>query len=201
MFRNKTRFYGEELLAPRPTPKLGDHPLSAVRDCLFNIFVVTLHIGGRFSIRNLRTRHAVVTGTHRGVWDYWRLNRSPKLYAGLCPVLDLGLYWTQSTLWEWNRIPSVSVKLWGQFLIAFCICADTSDNYWDRNIWILCCYGPMLEWHLAKRPKFCIIYAQTIEKCNVAFELIHLRRTMMMRRCTMHGTHFLGIVHYLRLRL
>jgi hypothetical protein len=28
--------YGEELLAPRPPPKLEDHPLSAVRDCLFN---------------------------------------------------------------------------------------------------------------------------------------------------------------------
>ena len=50
------RFYGEELLAPRPTPKLEDHPLSAVRDCLFNIFAATLHIGGRSSIRNLRTQ-------------------------------------------------------------------------------------------------------------------------------------------------
>jgi hypothetical protein len=39
-------------------------PLSAVRDLLFNIFAATLHIGGRSSIRNLRTRHAVVTGTH-----------------------------------------------------------------------------------------------------------------------------------------
>jgi hypothetical protein len=29
------------LLAPRPTPKLEDHPLSAVRDCLFNIFAAT----------------------------------------------------------------------------------------------------------------------------------------------------------------
>ena len=37
-------FYGEELLAPRPTPKLEDHPLSAVCDCLFSIFVATLHI-------------------------------------------------------------------------------------------------------------------------------------------------------------
>jgi hypothetical protein len=27
----------EVLLAPRPTPKLEDHPLSAVHDCLFNI--------------------------------------------------------------------------------------------------------------------------------------------------------------------
>jgi hypothetical protein len=37
-------FYGGELLAPRPTPKLEDHSLSAVRDCLFNIFAATLHI-------------------------------------------------------------------------------------------------------------------------------------------------------------
>jgi len=64
IFRNNIRFYGEELLAPRPTPKLEDHPLSNVRDCLFNIFACTLHIRGRSSIRNLRTRHAVVTGTH-----------------------------------------------------------------------------------------------------------------------------------------
>jgi hypothetical protein len=35
-------FHGEELLASRPTPKLKDHPLSAVRDCLFNIFAATL---------------------------------------------------------------------------------------------------------------------------------------------------------------
>jgi hypothetical protein len=53
-------FEGEELLALRPTPKLKYHPLSAVRDCLFNTFAATL----RSSIRNLRTRHAVVTGTH-----------------------------------------------------------------------------------------------------------------------------------------
>jgi hypothetical protein len=36
-------FYCEELLAPRPTPKLEDHPLSAVHDLLFNIFAATLH--------------------------------------------------------------------------------------------------------------------------------------------------------------
>jgi hypothetical protein len=43
MVRNIIIFYGEELLAPRPTPKLEDHPLSAVRDCLFNVFAATLH--------------------------------------------------------------------------------------------------------------------------------------------------------------
>jgi hypothetical protein len=50
-------FQSEELLAPRPTPKLEEHPLYAVRDCLFNIFAATPHVGGRSSIRN-------PTGTH-----------------------------------------------------------------------------------------------------------------------------------------
>jgi hypothetical protein len=50
--RNKIRFYGEELLAPRPTLKLEDHPLSAVRDCiLFSVFAAVLRIGSRSSIR------------------------------------------------------------------------------------------------------------------------------------------------------
>ena len=64
LFRNMIRFYSEELLAPHPTPKLEDHPLSAVPDCLFNRFATVLHIGGRSSLRNVRTRHAVVTATH-----------------------------------------------------------------------------------------------------------------------------------------
>jgi hypothetical protein len=56
-------FSGKELLAPCPTP------LSAVRDCLFNKCIATLHIGGRSSLHNLRTRHAVVTGTQLFRWD------------------------------------------------------------------------------------------------------------------------------------
>jgi len=64
MVRNILRFYGEESLAFRPTPKLEDHPLSTVRYCLFNIFAAILRVGGCFSIRNLRTRHAVLTGAH-----------------------------------------------------------------------------------------------------------------------------------------
>jgi len=68
MFRNMAFYYSEELLAPCPTPKLEDHPLSAVCDCLFNIFAVTLHIGGRSSIFTLRTHRIVVTGTDLS-WD------------------------------------------------------------------------------------------------------------------------------------
>jgi len=51
------------VLALRPTSKLEDHNLSPAAVSLFNKFAITLHIGGRSSIRNLRTRHAVVTGT------------------------------------------------------------------------------------------------------------------------------------------
>ena len=57
-------FYGEKFLATRLTPNMEDHPLSAVRDRLFNIFAATFYIGGRSSTRNLRTRHSVVTGTY-----------------------------------------------------------------------------------------------------------------------------------------
>ena len=57
-------WYGKQLLAPRPTPKREERPLSTVRGCLFNIFAVTLHIADRYSTRDLKTRHAVVTGTH-----------------------------------------------------------------------------------------------------------------------------------------
>ena len=62
MVNNIIRSYSE-LLALRPTTKLEDHPLSAVRDSLLNILAATLHIGGRSSVRKLTSRHAVVTGT------------------------------------------------------------------------------------------------------------------------------------------
>jgi hypothetical protein len=42
--RNKHIFYGDELLAPCRIPKPEDHPLSAVIDCLFNIFAAALHV-------------------------------------------------------------------------------------------------------------------------------------------------------------
>jgi hypothetical protein len=42
--RNKHIFYGEELLAPCSTSKLEDYPLSAIHNCLFNIFAASIHI-------------------------------------------------------------------------------------------------------------------------------------------------------------
>jgi hypothetical protein len=59
--RNIVSFNGEELLPPRPSPMIEDHPLSPVHDRLFNIFAATFYIGGRSSRCNLTTRHAVMT--------------------------------------------------------------------------------------------------------------------------------------------
>jgi len=59
--RDYASVYGEEMLPPRPTPKMEDHLLSAVRDSLFNIFADTLHIGGRSSATRGRA-----TGTGGG---------------------------------------------------------------------------------------------------------------------------------------
>jgi hypothetical protein len=77
VFRNMVIFYGEELLAPRQTPKLEDYPLSSVRDCLFNVFAATFHIHRPFlhpqpedaQCRGDRDRLIVVTGTDLSWWQ------------------------------------------------------------------------------------------------------------------------------------
>ena len=76
MVHNMTHFYGEDLLAPRPTTKLEDQTLSEVRHCFFNIFQATLHIGGRSSIRNLMTRQSVVTGTHVSSLEIFTISKN-----------------------------------------------------------------------------------------------------------------------------
>jgi hypothetical protein len=48
ILHNKLIFYREELLVPHPNPKLEDHPLSAVYDCLFKIFAAASISGGQF---------------------------------------------------------------------------------------------------------------------------------------------------------
>ena len=53
-FVTKPLFYGEEFSILRPTPMLDYDHLSGVCNCLFNIFVATLHIADRFSIRNMK---------------------------------------------------------------------------------------------------------------------------------------------------
>jgi hypothetical protein len=65
IFRNKLISYGEELLAPRQTTNMEDHPLSAVRDCLFNIFAAILHIWSRDSVVGVATGYGLDEGGGR----------------------------------------------------------------------------------------------------------------------------------------
>jgi hypothetical protein len=70
-------FYGEEYLTPRPKPKLENHPLSAVRSYLFNIFPATLLIWRSFlhpqsedaPCRGDRDPLITVTVTHLPLWQ------------------------------------------------------------------------------------------------------------------------------------
>jgi hypothetical protein len=57
-------FLLRETVSTSPNSQAANHPFSAVFNCLFNSSAATLHTGGRSPIRNLRSRHAVMTGKH-----------------------------------------------------------------------------------------------------------------------------------------
>ena len=66
-------FYGDVLLASRPTPKLEVHPLSATA---YSIYLqLPSMFGSCSSILSRRMHHAVVTGTHLS-----RLNKKKNIY-------------------------------------------------------------------------------------------------------------------------
>jgi hypothetical protein len=51
-----------------PKPSAGGPSIIGCLRLLIQYFAATFHIGGRYSIRNLRTRHAVGRGIYRK-WD------------------------------------------------------------------------------------------------------------------------------------
>jgi len=86
LFCKKASFYNKELLGPRPTLKLEDHPFLAVRNCLCNISMPSVHVGGRSSLRNHKTFHAVMTGTHLSCrWYIYELLHFNEL---ICPYIQ-----------------------------------------------------------------------------------------------------------------
>jgi hypothetical protein len=97
VFRKTVRFYCKELLSPRPTPELEDHPLSAVRHCLFNILAAILHIWRPFlhpqpedaPCRGDRDPLITVTGTHlsRSVPKHSLLPNYDTTWTGRCTAL------------------------------------------------------------------------------------------------------------------
>jgi len=57
-----------------PKPPAGGPPLTGCLRLLIQYFAATFHIGGRYSIRNLRTRHAVGTGIYRKWEGGWGMD-------------------------------------------------------------------------------------------------------------------------------
>ncbi|PNF20414.1 hypothetical protein B7P43_G08141, partial [Cryptotermes secundus] len=49
-----------------PNPKLQDHPLSTVRDCLFNIFAATLHSRACSTNGEQRNAYRILLGKPEG---------------------------------------------------------------------------------------------------------------------------------------
>jgi hypothetical protein len=105
-------FYGMELLAICPAPMLKNHPLSAVRDCLFNIFAANLHTcrpflhpqpdgapccGDRNSL-NFHGKKVLTHGADGWAQDEKRVGLSVK--SGSCGQLSLS--WKQLQIWASN---------------------------------------------------------------------------------------------------
>jgi hypothetical protein len=142
-----TRFYGEELLAPRQTLKLEDHPLSTVRDCLFNMFTATLHIVSRSSIRNLTKRLAGVTGPQVS-WPWRRYESETSFYQhGLhstyCVLKEKKLR-LRDVLWLWwtgMHIHQLEHKLQGRRhnVSAVTSFAAVLCTFWNMKLkkWLL----------------------------------------------------------------
>jgi hypothetical protein len=82
MFHNKHIFSGEELLAPRPTPKLEDLPCRLYATA----YSIYSQLEAVSSIRNLRTRPAVVA---RDPPNEYLITFLVKLYKIMTTYLNL----------------------------------------------------------------------------------------------------------------
>jgi hypothetical protein len=126
MYRNYASICGEVLLVRRPNAKLKDRPLSAVRGCLFNIIVATFHIGSRSSIRNLRTRRAVLIRTHLSWIDCRYFNR----YVEEALIAQTNLVWAAftsyvlSVSYAWSSLSGRVVHCWNNRVYFY------ETSYW-----------------------------------------------------------------------
>jgi len=63
-------FLWRGVLSTSSNPRLADHPLLAVRNCLFNIFTAAIHIWRPFLELQPENTPALVTGTHLSREDF-----------------------------------------------------------------------------------------------------------------------------------
>jgi len=87
VLHNKVSFYVEVFLAPRLIPKLEDHLVSAVRNCLFNMFAASLHIGGLFLLPQPEDTPCRGNGVSH-IMEYSSLGRRKTKYKGSSKKMD-----------------------------------------------------------------------------------------------------------------
>jgi hypothetical protein len=132
-----TRFYDEELSAPRTIPILEDHPLSAVRDCLFNIFAATLHIWRPFlhpqpedaPCRGDRDPLVTVTGTHLSLWQ------GPTCHCDRDPYITV---YTCNSVFNFivlNTLTFIFLLIWFLYIcvLLLVLCVFFRIISWGRN--------------------------------------------------------------------
>ena len=93
-------FNDEELLAPRPTHKLEDHPLSVVRDCLFSISQAvrpSATWGRAMPWWQRPTYHGLPNTSHK----YYRLRQTKSLIKNNQVVINLERWLKTNSVLHW----------------------------------------------------------------------------------------------------
>jgi hypothetical protein len=125
-------FYCEKLLTPRPTPKLEDHPLSPVRECLCDTFAATPHIWRSFFYTHPNTTPISVFCTHQILFGWWRRMRWVRHVA--CMAIRWGVYKVLVGKPEEMR-PLGRSKRWGAIILKLNF-KNSDREVWSGLIWI-----------------------------------------------------------------
>jgi len=129
---NIKSFYGEELLAPCPSWKINPCWLST---SAYSIYSELCSIYGvRLSFPSLRTRHAVVTGTHLSWTKYWAC---VKLKENSCGFL-ISITFHLKCLWHQvdKSFFSWTVSSFVQFTLAISISWAISVVLWGNRFYL-----------------------------------------------------------------
>jgi hypothetical protein len=145
-------FYSEELLVVSPTTKLEDHPLYAVRDCLFNIFADTPHL------HLWQTQNSPYCDDKRPTWrrnnvSEWGLNRGLRNQVAYSSPQTVAL----SIMAVYGKEGKISVmKTWVEIILKHLACQSRLTEPLRHTVYlevaegqlssyISCCSGARLR--------------------------------------------------------
>jgi hypothetical protein len=119
-------FYNEDLLAPHPTPKLEDFHLLIVCNCLFNIFVATVHISRPPPLQP-ETCHSVLTGMHLFLFSAWYLEIRNVIHNRCISKMQISLH-----THKWVPCSNLETKFWNIHIKDLHLCYSTRLSTTNR---------------------------------------------------------------------